>query len=181
MKLVSKFLSFLPSWRWKEQKYFLSNDRNSYTWLRKRELFTSWYMHYLHYVQSVPNSYSSSLFSFFFPPEDYTPVVLYFVDILFYFYFKYCGRGEGMREQSTTIYHLFAGDLLCFGIQILLFNIVTCLSVGLLIITAGKLESPSNNDWDFFLQLFLFCRALYCRWINRSLANRAVDQVGCLS
>jgi len=76
------------------------------------------------------------------------------VDNLFYFIFILnilVEEREGRNRVHTTIYHLCADCLLCFGIVILLFNIVTLLLVELLIITAGKLESPSSNDWDFFL------------------------------
>lgn len=161
VRLVSKFLSFLPIWRWKEQMYFFSLMTEILILGFAKELLLLGvciiFTMFTHLISDILIVHS---FLLFFLPEDYMPVVLYFVGILFYYFILILdivvGEREGGNRVHRTMYHLCADCLLCFDIQILLFNILTFLLIGLLIITAGKLESPSNNDWNFFLQYFYF-------------------------
>lgn len=107
MRVVTKFIFFLPIWSWKEQKYFLNSNKNSFTWLCKWELL-------LVDVCIILNMFTPSkiltVHSFLlFSPQriayqfSYTSWIFYFILVL--------GEREGGNREHRTICHLCAGYL----------------------------------------------------------------------
>lgn len=104
-RVVTKFIFFLSIWSWKEQKYFLNSDKNSYTWLCKRELLlVDVYIIFSMFTQcQILAVHSFLLFS----PQrityqfSYTSWIFYFILVL--------RETEGGNRVHRTIYNLCAG------------------------------------------------------------------------